>query len=85
MGHHASEDARSIDQLDCINMWVRCIEIGSSLDVVQGGETGARLTLVRSNCSVVGGEDWILEDVSCCNESCEIRFVQLKLRESFVR
>ena len=38
-----------------------------------------------SNCSIVGGEDWILEAVSCCNESCETTIVLVKLRESFVR
>ena len=48
-------------------------------------EKGTRLTFFGSNCSIVGGEDWILEAVSCCKESCENTIVLVKLRESFVR
>ena len=85
MSHHASEVARVVNQIDLICMGIRSIEIGSSLDVVQRGRKGTRLTLFGSNCSIVGGEDWILEAVSCCNESCETTIVLVKLRESFVR
>jgi hypothetical protein len=85
LSHHASEVARVVTQMDFIYTWVLIYQVGSSLDVVQGGETGARLTLFRSKCSVVGGEDWIVEGISCCNESCENRTVLVKLRDPFVR